>query len=144
MNAYADTGLLVSLYGQDANSADARLFANRNHPIFLLTGFGEAEFANACQLCVFRKQWTSSEAREVRETFRSDIRAGVIHVEDVPVEVWRLAETLSEQHTAALGTRLLDVLHVATALLLKPEVFCSFDERQRKLAGAKGLRVLPA
>lgn len=144
MNAYADTGLLVSLYGQDANSADARSFTQRQHPIFMLTGFGEAEFANACQLCVFRKQWTSSEAREIRETFRSDIRAGVLHLEDVPPQVWRLVEALSDQHTAALGVRVLDVLHVAMAVLLKPDVFCSFDERQRKLARAKGLRVLPA
>ena len=110
----------------------------------MLTGFGEAEFANACQLCVFRKQWTSSEAREIRETFRSDIRAGVLHLEDVPVQVWRLAETLSDQHAAALGVRVLDVLHVAMAVLLKPDVFCSFDERQRTLARAKGLHVLPA
>jgi len=144
MNAYADTGLLISLYGQDANSGNALSLTRRHQPTFLLTGFGEAEFANACQLCVFRRQWTSSEARVVRETFRSDIHAGVFQVEDVPVQVWTLAETLSERHAASLGARMLDVLHVAIALLLKPEAFCSLDERQRKLAGAAGLRVLPA
>jgi predicted nucleic acid-binding protein len=144
MNAYADTGLLVSLYGQDANSADARSLADRHRPTFILTDFGEAEFANACQLCVFRKQWTPPEARIVREKFSSHLRYGIFQIEDVPSQVWTLTSSLSEQYTAALGTRTLDVLHVATALLLKPDAFCSFDERQRKLAGVKGLRVLPA
>jgi hypothetical protein len=144
MNAYADTGLLISLYGQDANSGSARSLTQRHQPTFLVTAFGEAEFTNACQLCVFRRQWTSSEARVVRETFRSDIHAGVFQLEDVPVQAWSLAETLSEQHAAALGTRMLDVLHVAIALLLNPEAFCSLDQRQRKLARAAGLRVLPA
>lgn len=144
MNAYADTGLLISLYGQDANSGSARSLGQRHQPTFVLTGFGEAEFANACQLCVFRRQWTSSEARLVREAFRSDIHAGVFRLEEVPVHVWSLAETLSEQHAAALGTRMLDVLHVAIALLLNPEAFCSLDRRQRRLARASGLRVLPA
>lgn len=48
----------------------------------------------------------------------------------------------STQPRSVLAT--LDGLHVATALLLKPEAFFSFDERQRKLARAAGLRVLPA
>ena len=144
MNAYADTGLLVSLYGQDANSTDAHSLAQRHHPTFLLTGLGEAEFANACQLCVFRKQWTASQGRSVREKFLFHLRSGVLQLEELPSQVWALVATLSEQHTAALGTRTLDVLHVAAALLLRSEVFCSFDERQRKLARAKGLRVLPA
>ena len=58
--------------------------------------------------------------------------------------MWNLTEALSDQHTPTLGTRMLDVLHVAIALLLKPEAFYSFDERQRRLAQANGLRVLPA
>ena len=144
MNAYPDTGLLVSLYGQDAFSLKAHSLTQRHKPTFLLTDFGEAEFANACQLCVFRRQWTSSDASIVRETFLSDVRAGVFHLEDMPVQIWRLVESLSEQHTGALGTRMLDVLHVAIALLLKPDAFCSFDERQRRLARAAGLRLLPS
>jgi len=144
MNAYADTGLLISLYGLDANSALACSLVHRHHPVFLLTGFGEAEFANACRLRVFRKEWASSEASEVREIFGSDVRSGVLRLENLPEQVWMLVERLSGQHTARLGTRTLDVLHVATALLLKSEAFFSFDERQRKLARAAGLRVLPA
>jgi len=34
-------------------------------------------------------------------------------------------------------------MHVAAALLLKAEMFLSFDERQRKVAKAEGLKVKP-
>lgn len=51
---------------------------------------------------------------------------------------------LSRRHSARVGARMLDVLHVASALDLKPDAFLTFDERQRKLAKAEGLRVLPA
>ena len=44
---------------------------------------------------------------------------------------------------AKLGTRTLDLLHVAAALVLKPDVFSTFDKRQRKLARMQRLRILP-
>ena len=59
-------------------------------------------------------------------------------------EVWENAIALSRRHTAKLGVRTLDVIHVAAALVLKPDVFFSFDERLRKLARAERLRLLPA
>jgi len=43
---------------------------------------------------------------------------------------------------ALLGMRTLDTLHVACAMELKAERFWTFDERQAKLARAKGLRTL--
>jgi hypothetical protein len=37
----------------------------------------------------------------------------------------------------------MDIFHVARALQLVPERFVSFDQRQRALASAAGLAVLP-
>ena len=48
---------------------------------------------------------------------------------------------LAREHTAALGTRSLDVLHVAAALALRERNFVTGDDRQAKLAAAVGLRV---
>ena len=48
---------------------------------------------------------------------------------------------LAREHTAALGTRSLDVLHVAAALALRERHFVTADDRQAKLAAAVGLRV---
>jgi hypothetical protein len=45
------------------------------------------------------------------------------------------------RRTPQLGTRTLDVLHVASAQKLQPDVFCTFDRNQEKLARAEGLLV---
>lgn len=143
MIAYADTGFLVSLYGQDDHSATATSLV-KPRPVFLLTPLGEAEFTNAIELQVFRKQWTRREARSVRAEFEQHVAAGVFRAEPLESEVWEKALSLSRRYSAKLGTRTLDLLHVAAALALHPDVFFSFDERQRKLAKAERLRVLPA
>jgi len=56
--------------------------------------------------------------------------------------IWERAVRLSQRRVAKLGVRTLDVLHVATALLLTLDVFYTFDGRQ--LARGEGLRVLPS
>lgn len=141
--AYADTGFLVSLYGQDDHSATASALV-KSEPIFLLTPLGEAEFTNALQLQVFRKQWTRREAHLVQEQFHQHQAAGVFRLQPLGSEVWEKVLILSRRHSAKLGARTLDLLHVAAALVLNPDVFYSFDARQRKLAKAERLRVLPA
>ncbi len=56
-------------------------------------------------------------------------------------EVMTEAERLSASHSGKLGTRSLEVLHVAAALLIGSPVFLTFDTRQAKLAKASGLKV---
>jgi predicted nucleic acid-binding protein len=141
--AYADTGFLVSLYGQDSHSVAARLLA-QNQPTFLLTPLGEAEFVNALELRIFRKEWTRGQARAIHDNFLQHQAAAIIRGGPFPAEAWEHAVILSRRHGAVLGTRALDVLHVACALILKPDVFLTFDKRQGQLAKAEGLRVLPA
>jgi predicted nucleic acid-binding protein len=51
------------------------------------------------------------------------------------------AERLSASHSEKLGTRSLDVLHVAAAVVLGAKEFHTFDTRQAKLAKAAGLKV---
>jgi predicted nucleic acid-binding protein len=41
-----------------------------------------------------------------------------------------------------LGCRSLDIIHVASAVELERKTFLAFDERQRKLARAVGLKLL--
>jgi hypothetical protein len=56
---------------------------------------------------------------------------------------YRKALQLSEQYAPKHLTRVLDILQVAGALLLKPAEFVSFDLRQRRLASDVGLKLLP-
>ena len=148
MNGYADTGFLMSLYGRDANSSRAVALVARHKPVFFLTEFGEVEFANAIERLLFPHRggatWTLREAQAVRNCLEQHVNAGVFQLRPVPSEAWQTAIRLSRQYTARLGTRTLDVLHVALALSLQPDVFFTFDMRQRKLAKAVGLRVLPS
>lgn len=143
MIAYADTGFLVSLYGEDHNSATASLLV-ASRPTFILTSLVETEFANALELRVFRKEWTKQQARRIRELFHEDQSAGLLRSEPLGLEIWEKAVLLCRRHSASIGTRTLDVLHVGTVSLLKPDVFYTFDERQRRLAKAERIRVLPA
>ena len=47
-------------------------------------------------------------------------------------------------NTATLGIRTLDLLHVAAVKVFKPDAFYTFDQRQRNLAKAERLTVMPA
>ena len=58
-------------------------------------------------------------------------------------EVYAEAEALSAAHTGKLGTRALDVLHVASAAALGVKEFYTFDARQKALAMKAGMKVKP-
>jgi predicted nucleic acid-binding protein len=87
--------------------------------------------------------WTRPQAEGVYANLLHHQSTATIRSEPFPAEAWEQALKLTRRHSATLGTRMLDVLHVACALVFKPDVFFTFDERQSKLAKAVGLRVLP-
>lgn len=75
----------------------------------------------------------------VLKAIREDLSAGRLrHIEPDWRETLRVAEELSEKHTASLGTTAVDTWHVAAAVLVHAEVFWTFDGPQRKLAMATG------
>ncbi len=143
MLAYADTAFLMSLYGRDANSPSARKIAS-SQPVFLLTPLGETEFINAVESLVFRSYWSRTDADAILDHFSRQRTVGVFRSVPLDADVWDKALDFSRSHTASIGTRTIDILHVATAVVLKPDAFLTFDKRQAKLARAVGLRVLPA
>ena len=140
---YVDPSALRSLYVHDGRSARFCAWRRRLGGCLPVTRFGRAEIVNAVHLAVHRKEIDEGLARAGIADFDTDVREGRLTVLDV---LWRrtldLAAELSTQHTAALGTRTLDVLHVATALTLEARRFVSYDDRQSALATAVGLRVL--
>jgi len=143
LSSYADTSFLVSLYGKDVNSRAAFLLVQKHRPVFMVTPFGEAEFTNIVFAVTARpKGWTVSEARAIEEDFVRDLQGGVWQWEDLPLETWPRARELSRRHAPTLGSRTLDAIHVASALVLAAENFFTFDRDQAKLARAAGLPVL--
>ena len=120
----------------------------RHKPVFFLTEFGEVEFTNAIERLLFSHRagayLTLTEAQAVRDRLEQHVSAGVFELRPVPSEAWQTAIRLSRQYTTKLGTRTLDVLHVARALNLRPDVFFTFDKQQWKLARAVGMHALPS
>jgi len=107
-------------------------------PVFF-TPFGELELANALQLRLFRRELLATQARAAYAAFRDDVNAGIFVVKPMSDEVYAQARRLAQGWTRTLGTRTLDILHVASALALEAESFHTFDDRQRRLAKAAKL-----
>ncbi len=141
MSEYADTSFLVSLYVADANSAQAAARMKHAKLPILLSSLGELELTNAISLRLFRKEIGVSEAKLARAWVRKDIQDGVFLLKPLATAVYERAKWIARKRTSQLGTRTLDVLHVASALELLAEVFYTFDRNQGKLAKAEGLRV---
>ncbi len=144
MVAYADTSFLVSLYGRDANSAPAQELASGLAGPLAFTPFLRHEARNAIRLAVFRKEITPGECQSVIAAIEADIQTGALV--ETPVawaEVYAETEALSAAHTAKLGMRASDVLHVAAAATLGVRDFYTFDARQRALAVKAGMKVRP-
>lgn len=142
MTRYADTSLLASLYLNDARAAESvALLRTLSIPVTVL---GRIELFNALQLAVFRRQIPATEAAALRATIEQDLASGVLRMTPLPARVFERAEALVASHSAALGARSLDVLHVATAVELGANVFLTYDARQAALARASGLKVRPA
>jgi len=142
---YADTSFLVSLYANDANSTEARVLVSGLKSPFAFTPLHEHEARNAVRLAVFRKEITDQQCTAVLASMEADKRAGVLAPSRVAwAEVFEQAEALSAAHTIVIGTRAMDILHVAAATLLATGEFFTFDERQKNLALQVGLRVHPA
>jgi predicted nucleic acid-binding protein len=73
--------------------------------------------------------------------FEKDVRDGILLLRPLPERVFERASQLARQTTARLGTRTADLLHVAAALELAADNLYTFDQQQRKLARAVGLKV---
>jgi len=141
LSAYADTSFVVSLYVPDANSVEAAKWMHQMPLPVLITALGELELVNAVQLRLFRKEVRSSEARAARAALRADLRDGVFAIQALSEEMFARARRLASRWTARLGTRSLDIIHVATAIALGANMFLTFDDGQRKLATTARLKV---
>ena len=142
MNAYADTGFLCSLHAPDAHTGRVIAWLKGKRHSLPFTGLHRLEFRNALRLRVFRREITPAQRELSIQAMLSDLAAGVFaHAEADWPQVLLEAERLSAGHSEVIGTRSLDILHVASALVLGAEQFVTFDTRQGALARAAGLRV---
>jgi hypothetical protein len=144
MVAFADTGFIASLYLEETTSkaADAAL-GERREPL-PLTPLVALELRNAFNRAVQRGRITMAQRDALWQDVEADIAGGFLVPTPVaPGQLHDQARRLSDRHTPVLGTRSLDLLHVAAALVLESKIFFSFDDRQRKAAASEGMKIKP-
>ena len=113
----------------------------RLKPPLVATEFAEFEFTNAVNGRIFRKEMRATEEQAVLLSFSKDVQAGVLHIVPLSAATFAHARRIARTQTRLLGTRALDVLHVASAVALRAGLFCTFDKNQARLAAAVSLRV---
>jgi len=141
---YVDTGILVKGYVNESDSLEAIAILEEVGFPLLFSHIHEIEIPNAIRLKRFRSEISKQEEEAAIRDFRTDIKEGRLIKPDYDLaQVFHRAEELSSLHSGEIGTRSLDVMHVAAALEAGCTTFSSFDARQRKLACLSGLKVLP-
>lgn len=88
------------------------------------------------------KGFSKTEATAMLHTLQADIADGILEITNPDwADVHRIAETLSAKYTETGGHRFADILHVATALHFGAKEFLTFDDNQKILAEAEGMKV---
>jgi len=144
VSVYIDTGILVKSYVFEEDSAEAIAIIEAATPPLIFSHMHAIEIPNAIRLKRCRDEITCAEEAAALRVFRSDIDAGRLARPDYELaKVFIQAERLSAKYSGDIGSRSLDVLHVAAALQSGCTSLASFDERQRKIAALSGLKLIP-
>jgi predicted nucleic acid-binding protein len=144
MKSYADTGFLVSLYLNETTTAAATAAVQTVRQPLPLIPLGFLELRNAHYLAVFRKQITEETRAAAWQRVELDIKNGIyVETPISQLDLHEQAAQLAQKYTATFGTRTLDLLHLAAAILIGANQLFSFDERQRQAAKREGLKLRP-
>jgi hypothetical protein len=151
MNCYADSSFILQLVVEDFANAEAiDCYRALRRPPLIYTGLHGLEVPNGLRLRVFasavlgarQRTLARNQAAAAMSRLQSMMKRGSLHRMAVDIdEALVEAASLSELHTERIGSRSLDTLHVAAALLLNANQFLTCDQRQAKLASRAGLKV---
>lgn len=145
MTIYIDTALFVKSLVFEADSEAAINLLDEIGEPFAYSHLHELEIPNAIRLKRFRGEITKTQETSAIRSFLSDVDAG--RFERISYDlaaVFIRAEHLSAKYSGELGSRSLDLWHVAAALEAGCTTFVSLDLRQRRVAERCGLKVLPS
>jgi predicted nucleic acid-binding protein len=139
---YVDTSVIVKLYIKEEHSLDVSNWLKENNEAIPLTLFHELEFNNALNLKKFRAEITTEEIRLILRRFTEHQSKGVFYRPQISwTDTFKYAVDLSTRYTGSTGSRSLDILHVASALSIKADMFLTFDKRQSELAALSEIKI---
>jgi hypothetical protein len=136
---FLDTGVVLKLIVDEPLSPAVLSFVEKHALVVPYSRLIELEVHNALEALLFRKQITRVQLRGCRDLLADLISDGrfqpmSLSLDAIASEAMRLAP----QVTARTGCRTLDLLHIATARLIRAEIFVSTDQRQLKAAALCG------
>ena len=147
MSPFPDTSFLYALYREQDNSSKADQRFDRLDEPLVVSSLLLLEFRQSLrfQVSLHRQDKTKgfllTVATKMQAALKDDLDSGIIKTAAVEwVAVHGIAERLSAAHTLLGRHRLIDILHVATALHLGAKEFLTFDANQKLLAQAEGLK----
>lgn len=142
-DVYVDPSALTRLYVHQQGSRGMSAWRGRVRGALPVTHHGKTEITNAICQTAYRGALDRDGLIEALDDLASDFANGRLVQPEI---LWRSAlnraQALSIEHTPTIGTRSLDVLHVACALELGRKIFLTFDSRQQQLAEAVGLKLV--
>lgn len=142
----ADASFLVALFVEhdDHWRSAWRWWRSERGPVLTVTRLCLFEAENAIRGLTVAKLCRPAEVRSALAGIQRGLLEGFIARRSVPEhQLFPHADRLSQYHTTRATFGAMDILHVSAALQLRSETFLSFDRRQRELAAAEGLEVLP-
>jgi predicted nucleic acid-binding protein len=114
----------------------------KNNEAIPLTSFHELELINTIQLKQFRSEITLDEARLIMSRFEEHEITGIYYRPQLNWSaIFIHAIDLSKKHSSSIGSRSLDILHVASALSINADRFLTLDDRQARLVELAGLKL---
>jgi predicted nucleic acid-binding protein len=119
---YADTSFFVSIYVQDRHSSIAEKQIS-SRPRVWFTPLHYAEWTHAIAQQVFHRKMSAAEAQQTYRHLEKDRAVGLWLETEMPEGTCDICADLARRHGPRFGVRMLDSLHVATALQLKAEQF---------------------
>jgi len=140
---YLDSSAIIKLYiPEDESRLVADYVRGLKEPL-PFSHLHEIEVKNACRLKLFRKKAVSRKILRSIRVMDNDLSQQVLKRPELSwTDVFRKAEELSRRFTSRSGSRSLDLIHVASALLIPCRQFLTFDLRQAAVTKKAGLRLV--
>lgn len=138
---YLDTSALVKLYLLETDSHVVQELVTGQDDPLPVWELQEMELTNALRLKVFWGEISKSDSDRQLELFEKRKAKGQYYFPILDRTALFTKFRHLSLHTHELGCRTLDIMHVACAVLLSPDLFVSFDTRQKQLAERAGLPV---
>ncbi|GEP42929.1 PIN domain-containing protein [Brevifollis gellanilyticus] len=144
MKHFADASFLISFCVRDKHRRKARECWEKLGTTMYTNRLAYFEAENAIRVLRVGRSITPEEELEGLEKLKRAVLEGFVEIRDVSIKrIHAEARRISLHNTNQRGFGAMDILHIASAKDMDCDALLSFDDAQRQLAKAEGLKVLP-